>query len=178
MSETIVLGGGCFWCTEAIFNELRGVESVVPGYAGGKTENPTYEQLQDSNSGHAEVVQITFDNTSIGMRELLEIFFAIHDPTTLNRQGNDVGQQYRSIILYADENHKVIAQNVIDKFAKTHWDDPVVTELEPLTKFWPAEDYHKDYFANNPEQAYCQLIINPKLNKFRQKFKEKLKSTR
>jgi peptide-methionine (S)-S-oxide reductase len=178
MSETIVLGGGCFWCTEAIIKELRGVESVVPGYAGGLTENPTYEQLHDTNSGHAEVVMINFEPGLINLSELLEIFFAIHDPTTLNRQGNDVGVQYRSIILYANESQKVIAQNVIDDFAKTHWDDPVVTELKPLTKFWPAEDYHKDYFANNPDQAYCQLIINPKLIKFRQKFKEKLKSTR
>lgn len=177
MSEQATLGGGCFWCIEAMFKELKGVSSVVSGYAGGghSETHPTYEKMHEAGSGHAEVVQITFDPNVIDYRELLEIFFTIHDPTTLNRQGNDVGHEYRSIILYHDEKQKQIAEDTVTTFAKTLWDDPIVTEIKPLDKFWPAEDYHQDFYAKNPNAGYCQVIINPKLTKFRQKFASRLK---
>lgn len=175
MSEQTTIGGGCFWCIEAMFKELNGVTSVVSGYAGGTSDNPTYEKLHAENTGHAEVIQVTFDPRIISYRELLEIFFVIHDPTTLNRQGNDTGPEYRSIILYHDETQKLTAEDTVANFAKKLWDDPVVTEIKPLERFWPAEDYHQDYFAKNPEAAYCQVIINPKLAKFRKKFADKLK---
>jgi peptide-methionine (S)-S-oxide reductase len=175
MAETAILGGGCFWCTEAMYKELKGVSSVISGYAGGHTDNPTYEQMHMEDTGHAEVIQITFDPDVITYRELLEIFFAVHDPTTPNRQGNDEGAEYRSIILYTNDSQKKTAEDVIENFATKLWDNPIVTEIKPLDKFWPAEDYHQDYYANNPNIGYCQVIINPKLTKFRQKFAEKLK---
>lgn len=173
--DTAILAGGCFWCLEVLFKQLEGVESVTLGYTGGKTQNPTYEQMHYDNTGHAEAVQITFDPSIISYKELLEIFYAIHDPTTLNRQGNDVGEQYRSAVFYANDNQKTITEDVTRNFAARHWSDPVVTQIVPLDKFWPAEDYHQNYFERNPEQAYCQIIINPKLAKFRQTFAQKLK---
>jgi peptide-methionine (S)-S-oxide reductase len=173
--EQAVLGGGCFWCVEAMFKELRGVSSVVSGYAGGHSDNPSYEKMHMEDTGHAEVIQIMFDPSIVTYRELLEIFFTVHDPTTLNRQGNDVGAEYRSIILYEDDVQQKTAEDVRENFATELWDNPIVTEIKPLEKFWPAEDYHQNFFERNPEQAYCQVIINPKLAKFRQKFAEKLK---
>lgn len=176
MNEVATLGGGCFWCLEALYSQFKGVLKVVSGYAGGHTANPTYKQVHYEDTGHAEVVQVTFDPDIIAYRELLEIFYAIHDPTTLNQQGNDVGEEYRSIILYHDEKQKQIAEDVLVNFAAKHWDKPIVTELKKLEKFYPAEEYHQNYFERNPEQAYCQIIINPKLAKFRQKFAQKLKT--
>lgn len=175
MTETAVLGGGCFWCIEALYKQLKGVSSVVSGYAGGHTNNPTYEKMHYEDTGHAEVIQITFDPKVISHRELLEIFYAVHDPTTLNQQGNDVGEEYRSIILYNNDEQKQVAEDVTKNFATKHWDKPIVTEIKPLDVFYPAEDYHQNFFEKNPDQAYCQIIINPKLAKFRQKFPEKLK---
>jgi peptide-methionine (S)-S-oxide reductase len=176
MQEVATLGGGCFWCIEAMFKLLHGVKRVVSGYAGGHADNPSYEQLYSEDTGHAEVIQVTFDPQVITYRELLEIFYASHDPTTLDRQGNDIGPQYRSIILYHDTRQKQIAEEVTREFAPTLWDKPVVTEIGPLETFWPAEDYHQDYYLKNPEVAYCQVIINPKVAKFRQKFADKLKT--
>jgi peptide-methionine (S)-S-oxide reductase len=176
MQEVATLGGGCFWCIEAMFKLLHGVKRVVSGYAGGHADNPSYEQLYSEDTGHAEVIQVTFDPKVITYRELLEIFYASHDPTTLNRQGNDIGPQYRSIILYHDTRQKQIAEEVTREFAPTLWDKPDVTEIGPLETFWPAEDYHQDYYLKNPEVAYCQVIINPKVAKFRQKFADKLKT--
>jgi peptide-methionine (S)-S-oxide reductase len=173
--DTAILAGGCFWCLEALFKQLKGVEVVISGYTGGKTENPRYEQMHDGNTGHAEAIQITFDPGIISYKELLEIFFAVHDPTTLNRQVNDVGEQYRSAIFYTNDRQKEIAEDVTRNFAARHWSDPIATQIVPLDKFWPAEDYHQNYFERNPEQAYCQIIINPKLTKFRQTFANKLK---
>jgi peptide-methionine (S)-S-oxide reductase len=173
--EQAVLGGGCFWCVEAMFKELRGVSSVVSGYAGGHSDNPSYEKMHMEDTGHAEVIQIMFDPSIVTYRELLEIFFTVHDPTTLNRQGNDVGAEYRSIILYADDAQQKTAEDVRENFATELWDNPIVTEIKQFEKFWPAEDYHQNFFEHNPDQAYCQVIINPKLAKFRQKFAEKLK---
>lgn len=173
--EKAVLAGGCFWCTEAVFKELKGVNKVVSGYTGGQTANPSYQDVYYGNTGHAEAVQIGFDPEVISYEELLQVFFYIHDPTTLNRQGNDVGEQYRSEIFYLDEKQKNTAENVINTFARELWKDPIVTRLSKLDKFWPAEASHQDYFKNNPNQAYCQLIINPKLEKFRAKFEELLK---
>jgi len=173
--QTATIAGGCFWCLEALFKQLKGVDSVISGYAGGKTENPKYEQLHYGNTGHAEAVQITFDDKVISYKDLLEIFYAVHDPTTPDRQGNDVGEQYRSAIFYENDEQKAIAEAVTNGFAKEYWQDPVVTEIKPLSKFWPAEDYHQNYFERNPEQAYCQVVINPKLAKFREKFPDRLK---
>jgi len=172
-----VFGGGCFWCTEAVFDELRGVRSVVSGYAGGKTKNPTYEQICMGTTGHAEVIKIEFDPDEISFRDLLTVFFATHDPTTLNRQGNDAGTQYRSAIFYADEKQKEEAALFIKELddAKT-FRNPIVTTLEPLTEFYPAEDYHQKYYANNPYQPYCQITIPPKLNKLHKQFVALLKS--
>jgi peptide-methionine (S)-S-oxide reductase len=172
--QTAILAGGCFWCMEALFKLLKGVKSVESGYTGGVTENPRYEQLHTENTGHAEAVRIIYDPNVITYKDLIEIFYAIHDPTTLNRQGNDVGEQYRSAIFYIDDNQKKIANDVTQDFAKKHWNDPIVTQIEPLTKFWPAEDYHQNYFERNPEQAYCQVVINPKLAKFRSTFADRL----
>lgn len=175
MSEQATFGGGCFWCVEAIYQQIRGIESVVSGYAGGTTEHPSYEQMHAQDTGHAEVIQVTFDPTVITYRELLEIFYAVHDPTTPNRQGNDVGAEYRSIILWKGEEQQKTAEDVTKTFAPTLWDKPIVTELAPLTAFWPAEAYHQNYYAKNQSTGYCQVIINPKLAKFRKQFAAKLK---
>lgn len=172
----VVLGGGCFWCLESIFKELRGVISVTSGYAGGYTEKPSYEQVCAGNTGHAEVVKIEYDPAIMDYETLLEIFFSIHDPTTLNKQGNDVGPQYRSIILYRTWQQKLAAEKMIEKITQEKiYSSPVVTELLPLVKFYPAEEYHQNYYVKNPTAGYCQLIINPKLKKFRDKFKSFLK---
>jgi len=168
--------GGCFWCTEAIFTELKGVQRVVPGYTGGREENPTYKQVANGLTGHAEAIQVFFDPEIISYEILLEVFFATHDPTTLNRQGNDVGPHYRSAIFYHDETQKKEAENAINHIATGFWDDPIVTELAPFERFYPAEEYHVDYFAQNPGQPYCAYVINPKVQKFRKKYANLLKS--
>ena len=170
------LAGGCFWCLEAVYNELRGVESVVSGYAGGHDPNPTYEAVCSETTGHAEVVQIAFDPDMVSFRELLEVFFTIHDPTTLNRQGNDVGTQYRSAVYYHDEEQRLIAEEVIEEMTVAGlWDDPIVTEITALDKFYEAEEYHQQYFEKNPFQPYCFVVVRPKVSKFRKKFVTKLK---
>jgi peptide-methionine (S)-S-oxide reductase len=170
------LGGGCFWCLEAVYTELRGIQSVVSGYAGGQLPNPTYEQVCGGRTGHAEVVQLQFDPEEISYRDILDVFFTIHDPTTPNRQGADVGPQYRSIILYHSPEQQAIAEDVIrETNASGNWRAPVVTELEPLEVFYPAEDYHQDYFARNPYQGYCQMVIAPKVAKARQRYLSRLK---
>lgn len=176
-SAVAVFGGGCFWCTEAVFDELRGVRSVVSGYTGGATKNPTYEQVCSGGTGHAEAIKIEFDPSALSFRDLLTVFFATHDPTTLNRQGNDVGTQYRSAVFYADEEQKQEAAAFIKELddAKT-FRNAIVTTLEPLAEFYPAEDYHQKFYANNPYQPYCQYMIPPKLNKLRKQFTELLKS--
>lgn len=176
--DTAVLGGGCFWCMEAIFQQVIGVEEVLPGYAGGFVENPTYEQVCSDTTGHAEVVRIVFDPAKISYETLLKIFWTVHDPTTPNRQGNDVGSQYRSIILYRTPQQQAIAERLREMFAAPLWEKPIVTEIKPLDKFYPAEEYHRNYFARHPEQAYCQLVIQPKVQKFREKFQHLLKTTR
>ena len=170
------LAGGCFWCLEAVYNELRGVESVVSGYAGGHDPDPTYEAVCSESTGHAEVVQIAFDHDMVSFRELLEVFFTIHDPTTLNRQGNDVGTQYRSAIYYHDEQQRLIADEVIEEMTVAGlWDDPIVTEVTALDTFYEAEEYHQQYFEKNPFQPYCFVVVRPKVSKFRKKFVSKLK---
>ena len=170
------LAGGCFWCLEAVYNELRGVESVVSGYAGGHDPDPTYEAVCSETTGHAEVVQIAFDPDIVSFRELLEVFFTIHDPTTLNRQGNDVGTQYRSAVYYHDEEQRLIAEEVIDEMTVAGlWDDPIVTEVTALDTFYEAEEYHQQYFEKNPFQPYCFVVVRPKVSKFRKKFVSKLK---
>lgn len=170
------LGGGCFWCLEAVFEQLHGVDEVVSGYAGGHVENPTYKQVCSGTTGHAEVVQLTFDEAEISYRELLEIFLTMHDPTTKDRQGGDVGPQYRSIVLFHDEEQRTTAEHVIREFqAEKVWDDPIVTEIVPLETFYPAEDYHQDYYRNNPLQPYCQVAIAPKVSKLRQQYADRLK---
>ena len=175
--QTATLAGGCFWCLEAVYDEIRGVHSVESGYAGGHVENPTYRAVCSGDTGHAEVVQVDFDVNEISYRELLEVFFAIHDPTTLNRQGADVGTQYRSAIFYHDDAQKAEAEQMIGELTEEHvFDDAIVTEVVPLTKFYPAEDYHREYYDRNPEQGYCQVVISPKVAKLRQKFAEKLKA--
>lgn len=169
--QTAVFGGGCFWCTEAVFQKLRGVKSVEPGYAGGSVENPTYEQVSSGSSGHAEVIRFEFDPEQISYRDLLEVFFATHDPTTLNQQGNDVGIQYRSAIFYNNENQKQQAEGIIKELEEAKaYQNPIVTTLEPLTKFYEAEEYHKNYYERNQGQPYCQVVINPKIKKFKEKF--------
>jgi peptide-methionine (S)-S-oxide reductase len=174
--ETATLAGGCFWCLEAVFADLRGVARVVSGYCGGHVENPTYRAVCDGTTGHAEVVQITFDPQVISYRELLEIFFTIHDPTTLNRQGGDVGTQYRSAIFYHSPEQRETAATVIAELgAAGIWDAPIVTEVEPLSVFYPAEDYHQEYYQNNASQPYCRAVVAPKVAKVRQKYMEKLK---
>ncbi len=171
-TETIVLGGGCFWCLDATYKLVKGVVEVEEGYAGGTLANPTYEQVCTGNTGHAEVVKIVFDPSIITLDSILDIFWTIHDPTTLNRQAYDVGTEYRSIILYGDDKQKTVATASKAK-AQALWDDPIVTEIKPLEQFYPAEDYQKDYATNRPD--YCQIIINPKLSKVRQKFTHLLK---
>jgi len=176
-TEAAVFGGGCFWCTEAVFDELRGVVSVMPGYAGGSVKNPTYEQVCGGGTGHAEVIRIEFEPSQISFKDLLTVFFATHDPTTLNRQGNDVGSQYRSTILYADEEQKQEAERFIKDLNETKaFGKPVVTTVERLGEFYEAEDYHRKYYANNPYQPYCQFMIPPKLQKLHKQFAELLKS--
>ena len=175
-NEVAVFGGGCFWCTEAIFQQLKGVVSVSPGYAGGQKANPTYNEISTGMTGHAEVTKIEFDPSIISYEDLLEIFMHLHDPTTLNRQGYDVGSQYRSIILYTNEQQKKTAEKVLLALnASKEFKRQIVTEIKPLEKFYEAEDYHKNYYANNMEKPYCQLIIFPKLTHLRQKYSAKLK---
>jgi len=175
--QTAVFGGGCFWCTEAVFDELRGVKSVVSGYIGGATKNPTYEQVCSGATGHAEAIKIDFDPSQISFRDLLTVFFATHDPTTLNRQGNDAGTQYRSAIFYADERQKAEAAAFIKELDDAGtFKSPVVTSLEPMAEFYSAEDYHQKFYANNPYQPYCQYMIPPKLNKLHKQFSALLKS--
>jgi peptide-methionine (S)-S-oxide reductase len=172
--EQAILGGGCFWCTEAIFKKVKGVVEVIPGYSGGWIENPTYEEVCTDQTGHAEVVKITYDPEVISYRELLKIFFTIHDPTTKNRQGNDVGSQYRSIIIYFDDKQKKIAEEEI-KEAEKIWQKKIVTELVPFKAFYKAEDYHINYFERNPTKPYCSLVIMPKIEKFEKLWKSYLK---
>ncbi len=175
-TEIATLGGGCFWCLEAVYDQLKGVQDVVSGYAGGHLDNPTYRQVCTGSTGHAEVVQVTFDPAVITYRDLLDVFFTIHDPTTLNRQGADVGPQYRSVIFYHSPEQKTIAEQTIREFDQAGlWSNPIVTQLAPFEKFYPAEDYHQEYFARNPEQGYCRVVIAPKVAKFRQKFFRRLK---
>lgn len=174
--ETATLGGGCFWCVEAIYQDVIGVHKVVSGYAGGTVENPTYEEVCSGTTGHAEVVQIAFDPTVISFEEILFIFWRTHDPTTLNRQGNDVGTQYRSVIYYHDEEQKKIAeQSMAETEASDLWADPIVTEIAPLPIFYEGEAYHQNYFVENPYQPYCIFVINPKVQKFRKSFRNKLR---
>jgi peptide-methionine (S)-S-oxide reductase len=172
--DTAVFGAGCFWCVEAIFQELKGVQSVEAGYSGGTVENPSYEQVCTNTTGHAEVARIIFDPSVISYDDLLEVFWTTHDPTTLNRQGADVGEQYRSVIFYLNDSQKEDAEKSKKDVATKIWDDPIVTSIEPLKNFYIAEDYHQNYYNNNPNKSYCQYVINPKLEKFRKKFKEKL----
>lgn len=175
--ETTTLGGGCFWCLEAAFQDLRGVESVVSGYAGGARPDPTYQQVCTGATGHAEVVQISFDNARIDFETLLEVFFAIHDPTTPNRQGADVGTQYRSVIFYHSEAQRETAEQLIAQLSREGvWPDPIVTQLAPAPAFYPAESYHQDYFKRNPGQGYCQVVIAPKVAKLRAKHADLLKA--
>jgi peptide-methionine (S)-S-oxide reductase len=174
--EIATLAGGCFWCLEAVFKDLRGVDSVVSGYAGGKVVNPTYHQVCSGTTGHAEVVQVTFDPQTVTFREILEVFFTIHDPTTLNRQGADTGTQYRSAIFYHSPEQREVAEQVIAELtAEQLWRDPVVTQVTPLSEFYAAEDYHQDYFERNPYQPYCMAVVAPKVAKFRKKFVANLK---
>jgi peptide-methionine (S)-S-oxide reductase len=174
--EKATFGGGCFWCTEAVYLELKGVVDVKPGYSGGDVVNPTYEQVCTKTTGHAEVIQITFDPTIVSYSEILEVFFMTHDPTTLNRQGNDVGPQYRSVIFYHSEKQKEIAEKVIQLFSEEQvYNQPIVTEVTAFDKFYPAEDYHVNYFARNKSQGYCQFVVAPKVEKFKKIFKDKLK---
>jgi peptide-methionine (S)-S-oxide reductase len=175
--ELATLGGGCFWCLEAVFELVRGVQRVESGYAGGHLPNPTYRQVCDGNTGHAEVVQVVFDPAVISFREVLEIFFGIHDPTTLNRQEPDTGTQYRSAIFHHSPAQKQTAEELIAELnAAKIWDRPIVTEVVPLQTFYRAEDYHQEYFRHNPSQPYCRAVVSPKVAKFRQKFLDKLKS--
>jgi peptide-methionine (S)-S-oxide reductase len=174
--EVATLAGGCFWCLEAVFKEVKGIQRVLSGYTGGKKKNPTYEEVCGGKTGHAEVIDITFFADLISYREILEIFFTIHDPTTLNRQGNDVGTQYRSVIYYHNEAQKFIAEQVIKDMNEAHiWDASIVTEIRPYTKFYSAEEYHRDYFERNTEKVYCQAVIAPKVGKFRKRWENKLK---
>ena len=176
MTETTTLAGGCFWCTEAVFSELKGVQKVQPGYSGGRLQNPTYDQVCSDSTGHAEAIQVTFDPKVISYKDLLRIFFSVHDPSTLNRQGNDVGSQYRSAIFYHDQEQKETAEQVMKEVRDEKiWERPLVTELVPFTAFYPAEDYHKDYFKRNPNLGYCQVIIAPKVSKFRKHYLNMLK---
>lgn len=175
-TDTAVFGAGCFWCVEAVFESLKGVQKVESGYCGGHIKNPSYREVCTGRTGHAEVARITFDPTLISFEELLEVFWITHDPTTLNRQGNDVGTQYRSAVFYTNESQKEAAEFYKGKLDKSGaFDKPIVTEIVPLTDFYPAEDYHQNYFLNNPEQGYCQFVIAPKVEKFKKAFSHKLK---
>lgn len=173
-----VFAGGCFWCTEAIFKDIDGVEDIVPGYIGGHTENPTYKEVCNGTTGHAEAVKITFDLNKVDFADLLEIFFATHDPTTKNRQGNDIGTQYRSGIFYYNDSQKKLSENYIKQLTESQfYKNPIVTEVTPATTFYVAEDYHKNYFENNPAQSYCYYVVAPKVKKAKEKFADKLKKT-
>ncbi len=174
--ETATLAGGCFWCLEAVFLELNGVEQVISGYSGGAVESPSYREVSTGTTGHAEVVQIIFNPEKISYKDILKVFFTIHDPTTLNRQGADVGTQYRSAIYYQSDSQKSIAENVIHELEKTNvWENPIVTEVAPFQKFYPAEDYHQDYYKQNTDEPYCRIVIEPKVAKLRKYFMDKLK---
>lgn len=170
------LGAGCFWCTEACFKDLKGVVEVVPGYSGGKIKNPAYKEVCTGRTGHVEVTRIHFDDEIISFEEVLEVFWFVHDPTTLNRQGNDIGEQYRSVVFYHDENQKELAEKYKSKLiAEKVWEKPIVTAIEELINFYPAESYHKDYFQNNSDQPYCSAVVRPKVEKFRKVFADRLK---
>ncbi|MCA1622663.1 MAG: peptide-methionine (S)-S-oxide reductase MsrA [Acidobacteria bacterium] len=174
--ETATLAAGCFWCVEAVFDDLKGVEAVESGYSGGHKENPTYREVCSETTGHAEVVQVKFDPNVISFKEILQVFFSVHDPTTLNRQGNDIGTSYRSAIFYHSDEQRRIAEEVISEVeAEGVYDNPIVTEIKPFDKFYIAEDYHQEYFTNNPNQPYCAAVVAPKVAKFRQKFVQRLK---
>ncbi len=174
--EIATLAGGCFWCIEAVFDDLRGVEDVASGYAGGKKDNPTYQEVCTGETGHAEVVQVKFDPSQLSYADLLHVFFAVHDPTTVNRQGNDVGSQYRSAIFFHSDEQKRVAEETIEKLdSEKIWDSPIVTEIVPFTNFFAAENYHQEYFANNPNQPYCAAVVAPKVAKFRKMFVDRLK---
>ncbi len=172
-TEVATLGGGCFWCVEIMYQDLKGVLKVESGYSGGKTDNPTYREICTGLSGHAEVIQVTFDPTIITFKEILEVFFTVHDPTTLNRQGNDSGTQYRSVIFYDSAAQKSVAEQVKQE-SQAIWDNPIVTEISPLSNYFKAEVYHQNYFKDNPNQPYCSIVIAPKVRKFRERFKERL----
>lgn len=174
-TEVTTLGGGCFWCLEAVYDDMRGVVSVESGYMGGRKPNPTYQEVCTGTSGHIEVVQVTFDPAQVSFREILEVFFAIHDPTSMDRQGNDAGEQYRSVIFYHSAEQKQTAEEVIEELG-TDLSRPIVTELRAAAPFYVAEDYHQEYFANNPNQPYCSYVVSPKLAKFRQKFADMRKT--
>lgn len=171
--KTIYLGGGCFWCTEAIFKSLRGVQQVIPGYMGGAVQNPTYEQVCTGTTGHAEVIKVYFDESTLSLADLLDVFFETHDPTTLNRQGADTGTQYRSVIFYTDDDDRAIVTSAIERAKETHA-NPVVTEIAQASVFYPAEAYHENYYAENRDAPYCELVISPKLEKLHEKFADKL----
>lgn len=174
--ETATLAAGCFWCVEAVFDNLKGVEDVVSGYSGGQTEKPTYREVCSETTGHAEVININFDPQEISFKEILQVFFTVHDPTQLNRQGNDVGTSYRSAIFYHSDEQKKIVEEVVKEITDEGiYDKPIVTQIAPFDKFYPAEDYHQEYFANNPNQPYCAAVVAPKVAKFRQKFVSRLK---
>ena len=173
---TITLGGGCYWCVEAVYEDLNGVKSVVSGFSGGTVANPTYEEVCTGETGHAEVVQIMYDKTITDINEIFKVFFTVHDPTTLNRQGADVGTQYRSVIFYKNDEQKKAAQSIIAELNKAKvYNSPIVTKVEPFKKFYKAEDYHQNYYANNKNQPYCKMVIQPKIEKFEKVFKDKLK---
>lgn len=173
--ETATLGGGCYWCLEAFYQRIKGVEQIVSGYSAGHVPNPSAERVYRGDTGHAEVVQLTFDPKIISYRDVLEIFFVMHDPTTVNRQGNDVGDEYRSIILYHDEEQKKTAEDMAKNFAQPLYKDPVVTQIVPFEKFWPADEYMQDYYNKNPNAGYCLVVIDPKIQKLRKKFAARLK---
>jgi peptide-methionine (S)-S-oxide reductase len=171
MDQTIVMGGGCFWCIDAVMRPLKGVKEVVSGYAGGETKNPSYEEVCSGTTGHAEVVQVTFDSETVSLEQLLKVFFTLHDPTTLNRQGADAGTQYRSVVYYTEPEQREIILKVMEEIdAEGVWEDPLVTEVASLDIFYPAEEYHQDYFAKNPDKGYCQVVIAPKVSKLRKEY--------
>ncbi|MBK7640880.1 MAG: peptide-methionine (S)-S-oxide reductase MsrA [Bacteroidetes bacterium] len=175
-NDTIILGGGCFWCVKAIYQNLEGVVSVSSGYAGGTVKNPSYKAVCSGTTGHAEVIEIVFDKAKTSLDEIFKVFFVVHDPTTLNRQGADAGTQYRSTIMYRNENQRTVAKSLIDQLEQEKvYDNPIVTTLEPLSVYYKAEDYHQDYFNNNKSQGYCQMVIQPKIDKFEKIFKDRLK---
>jgi len=175
-TEVATLAGGCFWCLEAIFQEVDGVEHVTSGYTGGTTTNPTYREVCTDTTGHAEALQLAFNPSKVSYREILQVFFSVHDPTTLNRQGGDVGTHYRSAIFYHDDQQRATAEALIKELDETHlWKKPIVTQVVPLDQFYPAEDYHREYFLRHPDQSYCQVLISPKVNKFRKQWTRRLK---